>query len=64
MFDLAKFNEQDAKRLGVELIKCSAKASDIREAAEATVRFLFENLTETDGNKQSLVLARLFLTIP
>lgn len=63
MYEFAKLTESQVADLGKELRSAAADAAGLQDAAAKVVRFLFENLTDSDGNTVNAMI-RFFKVHP
>jgi hypothetical protein len=64
MYDLTKFSLQDMSDIGDALQQLELKAKNIDELSDMMVRYLFDNLGDTQTGEKSSVLVRFFMTYP
>lgn len=62
-YDLTRFGLGDMSACGLSLREVAEKATDLPEAAERVVRFLYERLLDASGERAT-ALVRLFATAP
>lgn len=63
MYEFAKLTKSDVADFGRDLRSAAADASDLQDAAGKIVRFLYDNLTDSDGNTVN-VMVRFFKVHP
>ena len=63
MYDLTDFNLKDMTVLGAALRQMGMGATSMEEAANKTVRYLYQNLGDGTG-KPTSALVRFFITYP
>jgi two-component system NtrC family sensor kinase len=60
MYDITRFTLADMARCGAELREAGVDATSLEAAADAIVRYLYENLHDAKG--RACVLVRLYAT--
>lgn len=63
MYDIAKFSDAELKECGANLAALGGGASSMEDAANKIVNYLYDNLTDSSGNKSN-ALVRLYKTHP